>query len=461
MTNFVQANRLKTYLQILVILFAVLRLGNYFIQLLPLQILSCAIMLLVIVYSLPKMDALTRRVILAMFLIGGVLLVISGASPVQWLIALLKNANLATLLICAPMLSAPFFYEDYQSDLKALAQVKMQNLLSFCVLTMVSAHLLGVLVGVGAVIIIYELLNPFQKLYDAETPFLKALSRGYNSSGFWSPAWASVIVYSAYPDVKWTTIVPIAIVFTILFNGISIAGLYLETRQHPDRYKTLLPDRETKIRWNKIVTMLVLAAAMIGTILLLDKTTGWDLMLIVPAAALVFPLLSATVQNHWQGYKKGMVKFYNTSLIKVQSQVALYAAAGFLGKAMELSGVGAMIPKLLPQWLIDYPAMMVGALILLMILPSLAGIHPAATGTAMVAALVPASLGLDNYTFCMAIIFGWLITILASPFSATSLILAGNTGKSNWSVSVAMNWKFCLVTLIVFSGLISLVGPML
>lgn len=461
MTDFIQANRLKTFLQILVILFAVLRLGNYFIQRLPLQILSCGIMLFVIAYSIPKMDALTRRVILAMFLIGGVLLVTTGASPMQWLIALLKNANLATLLICAPMLSAPFFYEDYQSDLKALAQVKMQNLLSFCVLTMISAHLLGVLVGVGAVIIIYELLNPFQKLYDAETPFLKALSRGYNSSGFWSPAWASVIVYSAYPDVQWTTIVPIAIVFTILFNSISIGGLYLEIRQHPDRYHTLLPDGDTRIRWNKIVTMLVLAAAMIGTILLLDKTTGWDLMLIVPAAALIFPLLSAAVQNHWQGYKKGMVKFYNTSLIKVQSQVALYAAAGFLGKAMELSGVGAMIPKLLPQWLIDYPAMMVGALILLMILPSLSGIHPAATGTAMVAALVPASLGLDNYTFCMAIIFGWLITILASPFSATSLILAGNTGKSNWAVSVAMNWKFCLVTLIVFSGLISLVGPML
>jgi len=30
LTNFVQANRLKTFLQILVILFAVLRLGNYF-----------------------------------------------------------------------------------------------------------------------------------------------------------------------------------------------------------------------------------------------------------------------------------------------------------------------------------------------------------------------------------------------------------------------------------------------
>lgn len=461
MTALAQNNRMKTLLQILVILFSVMRLANYFVEVLPLQILSCAIMLFVIAWSIPKMDALTRRVILGMFVIGGVLLVISGATAKQWLFALLKNANLATLLICAPMLSAPFFYEDYQSDLKALAQVKMQNLISFCVLTMVSAHLLGVLVGVGAIIIIYDLLNPFQKLYEAEGPFLKALSRGYNSSGFWSPAWASVIVYSAYPDVKWTTVVPIAMIFTIIFNGISIAGLYLETRQHPERYRRLAPESDTRIRWNKIVTMLVLAAAMVGTIMVLDQATDWDLMLIVPVAALIFPLLSAAVQNHWKGYRKGLSKFYNISLIKVQSQVALYAAAGFLGKAMEVSGVGAMIPKLLPEWLITYPALMVGALILLMILPSLAGIHPAATGTAMVAALVPASLGLDNYTFCLAIIFGWLITILASPFSATSLILAGNTGKSNWAVSIVMNWKFCLVTLAVFSFLISLVGPML
>lgn len=461
MDDLIKADRLKRFLQNLVLIFAILRLTNYFVQILSLQIISCVIMLFVIAYSLPKMDYISRRVILGMFLIGGILLALSSTTAKQWLMALLSNANLATLLILAPMLSAPFFYEDYQSDLKTLAQAKMQTILGFCLLTTVASHIVGVLVGVGTVIIMYDLLNPLQKMYNAETPFLKALSRGYNSSGFWSPAWGSVIVYSVYPDVKWTTIVPLAIIFAIIFNGISLGSLYFETKRYPNRYKTLHPDTNTPIRWNKIAAMLALALAMVGTIVVLNKITKWDLMLVVPIASIIFPILSAFVQNKWQPYKGEMVKFYNTSLIKVQSQVALYAAAGFLGKAMDISGVGAMIPKLLPHWLISYSPLMIAALVLLMIIPSLIGIHPAATGTAMVTALVPASLGLDNYTFCLTIIFGWLITILASPFSATSLILATNTGRSNWAVSIIMNWKFCLVCLIVFSYLISLIGPAL
>ena len=97
----------------------------------------------------------------------------------------------------------------------------------------------------------------------------------------------------------------------------------------------------------KIVTMLVLFLGMIGTIILISVVTDWDLMLVVPVAALVFPLAAALMQSKLPAYKRGLTNYYNKSLMKLPGQVALYAAAGFLGKAMEVSGVGAQIPKLL------------------------------------------------------------------------------------------------------------------
>ena len=104
---------------------------------------------------------------------------------------------------------------------------------------------------------------------------------------------------------------------------------------------------------------------------------------------------------------------------------------------------------------------MVAALMLMLILPSLIGVHPAATGTALVAALTPAAVGLSNYTFTLAIIVGWLLTIMVAPYSASALLFASLTGKNHYHTSIGINWGFGLICLVVFSLLISVIGPVM
>ena len=448
-------------LRISMLVFALLRAINFFYVSVPLQAVSACIMLAVMIVSLPKLNKMTRNVILVMLGIGVVLMAVSGATAKQWLIALLKNGNLVMLLTMAPLLSAPFFYEDYQSELKTLAQVKMQNLIPFLVLLSIASHFLGILVSIGAVIIVYDLLHPFGKLYNAENEFVTTITRSYSSSGFWSPAWASVIVYSAYPNVHWIKVVPVAILFAVIFNAVSIGSFAFKVRKNPERYPRLTPPEGAKVNTKKIVTMIVLFLGMIGTIIFIDAVTDWDLMLVVPAAAITFPLIAALVQNKWPAYGRGIGNYYNKSLMKIPMQVALYAAAGFLGKAMDISGVGALIPKLLPAAFTSFPPLMIISIVLMMVLPALVGIHPVATGTAMVAALVPSALGLTDYTFCLAILFGWIMGVMISPFSSQTLILAGDTGRSNLDISIGSNWKFCLFCTVLFAFLISWIGPMM
>jgi DcuC family C4-dicarboxylate transporter len=175
------------------------------------------------------------------------------------------------------------------------------------------------------------------------------------------------------------------------------------------------------------------------------------LMIIIPMVAIFFPMAAGLIQNKMPEYKVGMKRYYDKSIPRVQGEVALFSAAGFLSKALEYSGVGAMIPQLIPAWMSDYPAVLIGAMMLMMILPSLVGLHPVAIGTALVTTIVPASIGLKDMSFALTIITGWSFAILFSPFSAVSLIAGGLLNRSPWKISLGLSGKYGIACLIIFS----------
>lgn len=445
----------------LLILYALLRIINSFYESVVLQCICAGILIIVTVLTFPSLKRSARIVLFVLAIVGSVLLITSHAGFSVWLKAILKNGDLLLLLICVPMISGPFYYEDYQSELKHLAQLRMRNMMSFLLLVTVSSHFLSVILSVGSIIITYELLFQFSTLYKADGPFLKTLHRSYASSGFWSPAWATVIIYSAYPDVLWVRIIPLALALAALFNAINLGGIYLETKKHPERYPDIEPDPTVKLDKRRLFTMIALAALMILAIVVVNVTTKWSLMLSVTVVSLVFPIITALVQQRLPQFRVQMKKYYNVQLPKVRSQIAVFMLAGFLGQALSSSGAGDMLVRLIPSWMASYPALMVGCIQLLMVLPTLAGVHPAATGTALIAAITPSAIGLTNYTFALAIILGWLLAVMMGPFSAASLLLSSYTGKSNYAFAVGDNWKFCAVCIVVFSVIISFVGPMM
>lgn len=454
-------NRLTRINNVLILLFSLLRGINYFYKNTLLQAISAAVLLIVVFRSLPKMKPATRAVILALILVGSALLIFKRVNAISWLNALLSNGNFAMLLILAPMISAPFSYEDYQGELKTLAQLRMSNLLSFLLLISVTTHLLAVMISIGAMLINYELMHPFARLYRAEEPFLKTLSRSYSSSGFWSPVWGSVIVFTAYPDVHWISSIPIGIALTVLFNAINLFSVWLEMRRFPGRYPDAVAEPGAKLNKRILGKLLVVASAMIGSIVLLNHFTGWDLMLIVSIISLLFPPAVALIQRKVPEYRTEMDRYWRVQLPKSGSQVAMFLFAGFLGKSLSISGVGDLLVNLLPSWLTSRPGLMCAAIMLMLIIPGILGLHPVATGTAMVTALVPANLGLTNLTFALTILTGWLITIMMAPFSATALMLSSFNGRSSYYNSVGINWRFSIVCVAVFSVLISWIGPML
>ncbi|MEA4892117.1 MAG: hypothetical protein VB085_06105 [Peptococcaceae bacterium] len=422
---------------------------------------GAVLLLVILARSFPRLKKVNRRVYSFLFIGGAILLIWSKAPLSTWAFALMKNANLVCLFTCAPMISLPFFYEDYQSELKVVAQTKMRSLLGFCLLVGLCSHLLGVLISVAALAIIYELLEPQAKLYDADDIFISSLTRGYSSSGFWSPAWASMILINSATSISWLRLIPIGIAFSILFILLDLATVKWKMHKDPKRYPLLTPEPDKEVHWPKIYTMLALAVCMISMIVILNMITAWDLMVIIPFVALSFPVISALFQRHVPEYKQGMKKYYVKSLTKVQVETGLYAAAGFLGKALQVSGIGEKLPELIPDWLVNFPVGLSICIMLIMILPAMLGIHPVVTGSALVAAIVPQSLGLTEMTFVLIIITGWLLSTMCSPFTATSTLVSGCSGKPPWDIGLGLNGIFGAAAMVIFSVIIVFAGPAL
>jgi len=448
-------------IRIAVFSYAFLNVLYYFFQYKPIYYLSIAVLFYVLSQAFINMPKVNKRVCIGLFVLGAALMVYAGAGPAVWIKGLGKNGLLIALFVCAPMLNMPFTYADYQSELNNVAKCYMHTMIPFYLLISIPTHIFGALTGFAAFAIMYNLFLETSKLYNSEDIFISSLGRSYSTSGFWGTSWASVLLVVTELGIPWYRIIPIGMIFSVVSFAINLFSIKLKMMKEPGRYPRLERDQNTVVHWNKIYMMLILAVLIVSVTLIINVTTGWNLLAIVPLVSFTFPLVVALLQKKIPEYKKGLAVFYDKSLYKCQTETTLFTAAGFLATALDVSGVSDKIPHLIPGFLIDYPPLLIASLMLLLIIPGQLGIHPVAVGTAMVTAIVPASIGLSVPTFAWTIICAWLLSNMLSPFSALNLTLAGLADRPSWSVGVGLSWRYGIVCLIVYTTMVSIIGPML
>lgn len=451
----------KSLVRYAVFLYAFLSVINYFWPHPLFFFAGILFLMFVLTQAMINMPKVNKIVCIGLFVLGAGLMLYAGASPLQWIRGLGKNGLLISLFVCAPLLNLPFNYKDYQSELKNIAQSYMHTMIPFYFLLAIPTHIFAALTGFAAFAIMYNLFLETSKLYKSEDIFISTLGRSYSTSGFWGTSWVSVMLVVSELGIPWYRIILIGMIFTVVSIGINLASIKLKMLKEPNRYPTLKPDRDIVVDWGKVRTMLALAVGIVLITLIINVQTGWQLLAIVPLVSFFFPLIIAIFQKHLPEYKKGLHNYYDKSLYKSQNEVTLFTAAGFLAAALDISGISTLIPKLIPGFLIDYPPLLIASLMLLLIIPGQLGIHPVATGTAMVAAIVPASIGLSVPTFAWTIICAWLLSNMLSPFSALNLTLSGLANRPSWEVGLKLNWRYGLTCLIVYSLMVSVIGPLL
>ena len=445
----------------LYLLFCLLALVRYFVPALSLDIPLACLLALLAVIPFPRLARGSKIIFSILGLLGVVCMVLCRASFPQWIEAILSNALLIALLLTVPFLSAPFHYDDYQTRLSLFVRRNMRGMMGFLILAGLVNYLLSVCIGVGAIMVTYTLLSPYAKLYDGDEPFMITMSRSYNASGFLSPAWASIAVFSAVQGSSWIRALPAAALFTVLFLLLHYGSLFLETRVHPARYHGILESVPSAPKDGKMRALLLLLGGMLLSIVLVNVCTGWDLMVCVVLCSFLFPIAAAFCMHKPEGFRRGLDLYLGSQLPESYSMASLFLFAGFFGKALSFAGIGDALVKLLPASAATYPPFMIFCLMLLMYLPAMAGVHSAATGSAIIAALTPAQLGLNPYSYILAILSGWLIAIMMCPYSVTALMLSEYSGKSNYHTTIGINKWFSILCLVLFSFLCAWIGPLI
>ena len=451
----------NNFLRISVFLFGFLNIVNYFFPLKQLPFITSALLLYIIVVSLFNMPRLNIFVCGGMFVIASAIMFYVKADFLQWVSGLNKNGLLIALFVCGPLLSLPFSYENYQGELKNISRLYMHTLIPFALLIAMPMHIFAALTGFAALTIMYTLFSQTGKLYGSQDIFISTLVRSYVSSGFWGTSWVSVMLVVSELHIPWYRLIMMNLIYAPVAIAINLAGIKIAMLRHPGQYPKLTPDPDTKVDWRKVAIMFGLAVTIVLVILVINLSSGWNLLAIVPMVSMLFPLITALIQNKKTELKSGLKNYYDKALFKCRTEVFLFSSAGLLAHALEISGVGNAIPGLIPRFLISYPYFMIIALMLLVILLGQLGIHPAVTGTTLVAVIAPASIGLSVPSFALTIICAWLLSNMLSPFSALNLTMSGLCGKNTWYTGLRLNWRYAIVCMLIYGAMNLTLSPLL
>ena len=163
------------------------------------------------------------------------------------------------------------------------------------------------------------------------------------------------------------------------------------------------------------------------------------------------------LSGNLQPVLSGAYSFFNEGITKLSDQIVLFVAAGFFAFFMEHSGTLEWI-----GYFVEKASGMVGTMALLSLVPliiillSMVGLHPLASGIIIAKALLLSPLYLNPLAMAAALMSGMSMAYLVSPFTGLTLLLVSLSGKSPYSIGIRWNFFFMITFLLLTSFFITL-----
>lgn len=179
-------------------------------------------LLSILALSFAGLGKMIKIISLPLIFAGVAILLLYDAPLVFWAKALGSGAGLISVCVVARIMSLPFYYKDYQSDLKDVSARYINHVLPFLVITMAMVHIMGIFINIAAIPLVYGLLENNAKLYRAEKLFAIAVMEGYITTAFWSPTWPAVPLSLNRFHLIWINIIPYGILMAVCCMGVSV-----------------------------------------------------------------------------------------------------------------------------------------------------------------------------------------------------------------------------------------------
>lgn len=283
-----------------------------------------------------------------------------------------------------------------------------------------------------------------------------AITRGYAALSLWSPMYSNMgIVLAMYEGAQWAAVLPVALAVTALFVALGAALDALAAVGRPraaPAWPAVPAGVLVRQGWPVVLAMSGFLAVMVAA----SRGLGLPIAAVIIAAApLAAWLLHARLLGG-HGAVAAATRQVGVDLGSFRSmsgEVLMFMASGCAGTV-----IGAAIP---PAWIAVVGAAVGGspelaclAVSSAIVLLSACALHPMLSAVIVGASLGPAQVGLPVLPHLSAVLVGWGLAIIVTPFSVVSTLAARWSGIPVMVVSLRANAAFVVLALGMSAGLL-------
>jgi hypothetical protein len=389
-----------------------------------------------------------KRTSLALALLTGVAVVMLDQPLAALEKGLRIGALIASLLISVSLMSKASLRVPHMrkvmSDLYAIPRGQRPLALG------IGAQFLGGFLGLAGLTMMMDMaaqrdhLSSREKIAD-----FSAISRGYAALALWSPMYSNMsIVLTMYEGIAWTDVLPYALTISVIFIGL---GALIEKL-------ALTRDKTESTGAGSIADVLKDGIPIIGLMLCFLGFMMWAANLLnasISAIIIVSMPFIAWLLNVWkpsdvsQRWRSGGRQLRQDLLGQgaIAGEVLLFLVSGC---------AGTVISQVIPMSLIEPLAQLtshspMGASMLVMVaivILSGTSIHPMLCAVLVGSSLTPTLLNLPPIAHLCAVLVGWGLAIIVTPFSVLSMMAARFSGMPVLTVSLRANLVFVAICLV-------------
>jgi hypothetical protein len=287
-----------------------------------------------------------------------------------------------------------------------------------------------------------------------------AIARGYSALSLWSPMYSNMsIVLSLYQGAHWALVLPVALAVTVVFI---LLGTVLDRVGKRPAAET--PGIEGGALLRQSWPVMLGMSGFLGFMVLTSQSLGLPISAVIIAAAPV----AACVVNAWLlrapqiALRAGARQVASDMLgfRAMASEVLMFLASGCAGTV-----IGSAIPTAwtaaLGQLVAGSPTgaclTVSGAIVLI----SATAIHPMLSAVIVGTSLTLDLLGIPLLVHLTAVLVGWGLAIIVTPFSVLSLMASRWSGIPVLVISLRANAWFVLLALATSSTLLGIMARLI
>ena len=438
---------------------------NYFLKSQLLEIILSIGIAVFIILSLSALEG-SLKIITYFLLIAAITILVGVRAPFgEWLDGVRVNLTLVSIFTLVPLLGIPVRLGGYLESLKQLfARVNPKSSFVFLV-TQALAHALGVVFNIGSISILHYL----SKAAPIQSPRLlvSAINRGFLSVIFWSPYFGAVAVVLSMLSTKWGTILPYSLGFVLVSFFVSFSvdwsliqksDAYFALEMSATKEDAYAPHLNNRFVKKKVIELFLLLLVMMMIVLGIEFFTGLEVAVIICLVALLFPMLLSFFQRNQAIYLVELKGHVFKTLPRMRKEVVLFLVSGFFSAAFMKTDMSNTLITLVTGIFGGFTIGIAYCIVLVIVLSSVAGLHPIVPVTVFASSFDPSLLGFSPEYFSILLLASWGVSSTISPATASSNLLANLWHIEVTRIAFRWNMKYGIVMAILLPIYLEVVG---